>query len=935
MNISGSEIWCEKGSGAMDFWSKPLRIVLVDINMGVLDLAARFGLENDEFVNPVISVDQARAYAEKGYGLIFVGGNDVWDRLTGESIPIRQGIWKKEGHILVEDEAAARYLAAGEASNRAEIAREKKAVTSLADLYSLEGFLGSMDYPFPDRTDIGFKIERDLGLEELSVLAGLAARFGFESTGMIFPLIADENRSLIHVCAGETGVSLLAGDLKISGSGDAFVELVKNLSEGIDPFWQEYNPRRVRVIPEGEADRVWEYTLPEEEIILWVKENLESLSSAKEVVVFVSEPVRVRERLSQELSRYVANVKVLPVYKTGFFWLEEVVKEEIPDSVVSLKIGFKVHNVGSRGRGFRDGLLDPAIRWLQEIYPIDELLDIPLEFEGRWSNGTPRYVVEGYDSSGDVVYRNSLSVTVKERPYLKRFPDKGSVLVTQGGVVADGVVKHTFPSKLERFWEIYERDVLPVLEGMVQENQEEVFSELVVSVSLREEEMLLPVRQERVSVLESLHEDIYFKTLDFFRLLGEERFGRALLSPGKILPEMKVIETGEAVRISLKKERTFEYSKSEDGFSVMSADEFLKRVHNEIIGPDELPLYLRFLMSLGIKVFNGGESEEGREIPVLVLSTLEGVKSSLRKPTVLIKARHHANEVSSTNTALWLAYLSVKDEEIKDIFERINVVLIPLENPDGAALHQKLNRENPGWSHHAARYNSRGYEFGYDYHKREKAKEAEVLARVYYRFLPDMIIDDHGVPSHEWVQFLSGYSAGPLFQSYWLPRAKVYGIMPFCSGSILGKYQLELMESIGRGIRKRYPEIYKGNKEWLEVYNRYANDWLPEEFTYQGVEGMIFYQWPAPIDSEGRQFSQRFPDVTFADWVTEVGDETAEGEYLKECIKAHLAVDLLALEYVARKENTVIDEAFAVGDYVLRRKRRIRFWKDRSNEDRS
>uniref|UniRef100_UPI001A901BB5 M14 family zinc carboxypeptidase n=1 Tax=Alicyclobacillus suci TaxID=2816080 RepID=UPI001A901BB5 len=84
------------------------------------------------------------------------------------------------------------------------------------------------------------------------------------------------------------------------------------------------------------------------------------------------------------------------------------------------------------------------------------------------------------------------------------------------------------------------------------------------------------------------------------------------------------------------------------------------------------------------------------------------LKHALYKPTLFINARHHANEVSSTNAALQLIQ-SLSQE--RTLLERVNLVVVPLENADGANLHERMADEHPTWKLHAARYNACGLEF--------------------------------------------------------------------------------------------------------------------------------------------------------------------------------------------------------------------------------
>ena len=51
------------------------------------------------------------------------------------------------------------------------------------------------------------------------------------------------------------------------------------------------------------------------------------------------------------------------------------------------------------------------------------------------------------------------------------------------------------------------------------------------------------------------------------------------------------------------------------------------------------------------------------------------------------------------------------------IGDQLNIILIPFENPDGAAVHYMLQKEHPNWKFHIARYNSLGKEFAGEYFK--------------------------------------------------------------------------------------------------------------------------------------------------------------------------------------------------------------------------
>ena len=68
-----------------------------------------------------------------------------------------------------------------------------------------------------------------------------------------------------------------------------------------------------------------------------------------------------------------------------------------------------------------------------------------------------------------------------------------------------------------------------------------------------------------------------------------------------------------------------------------------------------------------------------------------------RIPGEMINARHHANEVSSTNAAFILIKKLLTEDVYKDLPDKLNLVIVPMENVDGAAIHYELQKEHPNW----------------------------------------------------------------------------------------------------------------------------------------------------------------------------------------------------------------------------------------------
>ncbi len=118
-----------------------------------------------------------------------------------------------------------------------------------------------------------------------------------------------------------------------------------------------------------------------------------------------------------------------------------------------------------------------------------------------------------------------------------------------------------------------------------------------------------------------------------------------------------------------------------------------------------------------VRAYMGGRSYEGRPVPVLEIFTpVEKYVSMARlvtfKPTLQLSSRQHANEISSTNYTLRLAELLARDRAYQDSVRKINFVIQPMENPDGAALAFELAKLAPFHSLHAGRYSSLGVDIG-------------------------------------------------------------------------------------------------------------------------------------------------------------------------------------------------------------------------------
>jgi len=332
-----------------------------------------------------------------------------------------------------------------------------------------------------------------------------------------------------------------------------------------------------------------------------------------------------------------------------------------------------------------------------------------------------------------------------------------------------------------------------------------------------------------------------------------------------------------------------------------------------------------------VRVWQAGSSLHGRRsYAVEVMAPLPGplwsrAKAGTFKPTLLINARHHANETSSTSGVLRLIALCATDPSVRTYLQRVNLVVIPFENVDGAVLHDDLQREHPAWMLHAGRYNAHGLEFRREYlNDATRYPEARVLPRLYRLWRPDIVTDDHGFPSHEWVQPFGGY-ANPWFASDWIPRGLIYLYLPYPHGP-----GFEGHERLALALRRAVVEelnqdedIHAWNRAWAYRFKKYAHQWMPRQFPAAYYRDVLVHMAritpdaARPWTSWMTGFADVFPAVTAISWITEVADETAQGSYHQLCARAHLLADLATLRLLATSITTVERSADDSGDHVV------------------
>jgi len=312
--------------------------------------------------------------------------------------------------------------------------------------------------------------------------------------------------------------------------------------------------------------------------------------------------------------------------------------------------------------------------------------------------------------------------------------------------------------------------------------------------------------------------------------------------------------------------------------------------------------------------WRAGSTWQGR--PVWALEAASGgagktvslPRLRLLKPTLLMNARHHANEISSTNAALALVWELAATEWGRVALQRVNVAVVPLENADGVATLEALLPGAADHKLHAARYNALGVEWYGDYFSdAPRFPEARVKPRLWRRWLPRIVLDAHGVPSHEWDQPFSGYAPGR-FRAYWIPRAFIYAVIPFLDRpdhpGHAGAH--ELARVMARALAGE-PEIKALDRELGSRYRRYARNLAPGTFPLAASKTLMVL--PPEERIGGLNFAvRRFP-VTVSEIITEVTDEVVSGRLLALCARGHLTVAKALIDCLGRRGPGRLDRA--------------------------
>jgi hypothetical protein len=316
-------------------------------------------------------------------------------------------------------------------------------------------------------------------------------------------------------------------------------------------------------------------------------------------------------------------------------------------------------------------------------------------------------------------------------------------------------------------------------------------------------------------------------------------------------------------------------------------------------------------------------------LPPQSASYVSQAKLNALKPTLFISGREHANEVSSTSHILKLGELLVTDSAYREMLKKVNVVLHPITNPDGAMLAYARQLVNPDHMLHAGRPGALGQDATSGGSSADPLyPESRARGMIREAWLPDIYLNPHGYPSHEWVQYFAGYSAwargrrvGP--RTWWAPRGWFIPGFSWVEDEENPDYQkaqFAILDSMAAAVTGN-ADVDDMNRRLYARYKKYGEQ-DRDGFTEYFHNGMVVNMRLTGNESIGNGLNS--PRITYFSVTTEAPDETARGPWMDLMGQVGLAHTTSTLKYLATGEFEVEREAEAFDEAVVRKLYRIK-----------
>ena len=326
-----------------------------------------------------------------------------------------------------------------------------------------------------------------------------------------------------------------------------------------------------------------------------------------------------------------------------------------------------------------------------------------------------------------------------------------------------------------------------------------------------------------------------------------------------------------------------------------------------------------------VNAYKLGESYLGKDIwvmdlmPPIEASHWSHAKATTLKPTIVYSGRQDANEVSSTSHLLRLSEMLLTDPEFRKKLDRVNVVVHPITNADGAQLAYDLYEITPDYMLHAGYLGPLGVTLVTRWDSDPIYPESKHRVQLWQTWLPDIFLNPHGYPSHEWVQLFSEYAAwvrnrATESRDWWGTRGWFIPSFNYLDDPKYPRHKeaaFQIRERITEYINA-VPELRALNERNYDRYRRFGFAHDSENFKLDFTNDVLIYSsikgWeadPGTRDTVGDNFMVRNPKVTIFYGATEAPDETAYGDWMKLVATAGLQWDKANLDHLVEGDHVV------------------------------
>ena len=197
---------------------------------------------------------------------------------------------------------------------------------------------------------------------------------------------------------------------------------------------------------------------------------------------------------------------------------------------------------------------------------------------------------------------------------------------------------------------------------------------------------------------------------------------------------------------------------------------------------DETLRFCRSVMGASpwVKLESYGSSAQGRELPLLIVSkdrafTPEAARA-IGKPIILIQNGIHSGEIEGKDASLALVRDMAVLHDRDSLLDHATLLVLPIFSVDAHERHSKYNRINQnGPEEMGMRTTATGLNLNRDYLKAESPEMQALVTRVFTRWWPHLLIDNHTTDGADYrhdVTYGFNHGAGvPVALDRWLTRA--------------------------------------------------------------------------------------------------------------------------------------------------------------------